>query len=585
MSTIRYGALTIDPEHNPAVLNTGTWNIAEARKRSRTLDASCCNEIKRRSRASGSVPDVVCGGKRAYSGSIAVHSNSVYALLSLEDAQTVFIRIGEQNAPALLSGVLAEFPVKNAGHVSVYPTSDENIHTYTTVIHPKKGTHALGPIPRLGIGVRHTTAVWPGIFKGLYRADVSANAIQNSVRELHLLKTLYDGTPSRKNHLFSFGAMDEGHTGSTFEGLWTEGVLSHLKTPFDVRIGADADHLQVKRGNEGTGRTKQFIDASKYYSFYTFDVSDILNYDALSTFSAAESAAYLEELIPDRGRREDILWYHRRTKSLAKNYAQFDEATIGRLIGKYWKALDAMEDLTAYLDSIKKGEKYDLELSIDENPPSIATFDSITSPQELLFLVDEIERRGLPVTHLAPNFGVEKGTDYRGYDGIELFEKRIGILNKIAVEKNMILDCHSGDDLSRETRRVFRRATNGNIHFKVSPSLQALYGKVLSSYDPEFFSFWWNETLKYAQAGADNGSAFARHALAELRKDENGLIVPSADHLFFKELCFDSVGKRDAHGDYINRARFYDLGSDFYDEMERTIEQRVMELSEDLFDV
>ena len=115
--------------------------------------------------------------------------------------------------------------MKDAGHVSVYPTSDENIHTYTTLIHPKKGTRALGPIPRLGIGVRHTTAVWPGIFKGLYRADVSANAIQNSVRELHLLKTLYDGTPSRKNHLFSFGAMDEGHTGSTFEGLWTEGVL------------------------------------------------------------------------------------------------------------------------------------------------------------------------------------------------------------------------------------------------------------------------------------------------------------------------------------------------------------------------
>ena len=189
------------------------------------------------------------------------------------------------------------------------------------------------------------------------------------------------------------------------------------------------------------------------------------------------------------------------------------------------------------------------------------------------------------MTHLAPNFGVEKGTDYRGYDGIEMFGKRIGILNKIAVEKNMILDCHSGDDLSRETRRVFRRATSGNIHFKVSPSLQALYGKVLSSYDPEFFSFWWNETLKYAQAGADSGSVFARHALAELRRDDKGRVLPSADHLFFKELCFDSVGKRDTNGDYINRARFYDLGSDFYDEMERTIEQRVMELSEDLFDV
>ena len=92
------------------MLNTGTWNIAEARERSRTLDASCCNEIKRRSRASGSLPDVVCGGKKAYSGSIAIHSNSVYALVSLEDAQTVFIRIGEQSSSSALKDVIAGLP-------------------------------------------------------------------------------------------------------------------------------------------------------------------------------------------------------------------------------------------------------------------------------------------------------------------------------------------------------------------------------------------------------------------------------------------------------------------------------------------
>lgn len=576
--------MSIDPAVNPAVLNTGTWDTESAVRIARLIDKSLFQQIVTRAATSGNPDDIRVGGRTAYSGSIARYRAAIFALLSIEDAQTLFIRIGEKGDDPL-EDLLIELEIEQLGRIKFYPTTDTNVHAYTTSIHVKKGTHALGPIPRLGIGVRHTTALWPGIFKGLYRSDVSGNAIQNSVRELHLLKTLHDGIPSRQNHLFSFGPMDEGHTGSTFEGLWNEGVLSHLKMPFDVRIGADADHLQVKRGSEGTERTKTFIDASRYYTFYTFDVSDILDYGALSTFSAVSSAEYLEKLIPNKAERDDILWYHRRRKSLAKVYVEFDEAALGRLVGKYWKALDAMEALTEYLDSIKYGEKYDLELSIDENPPFIRTFDSITSVQELLFLVDEIERRGLPVTHLAPNFGVEKGTDYRGDDGIELLERRIGILNKIAVEKNMILDCHSGDDLSRETRRVFKRATRGNIHFKVSPSLQALYGKVLSDYDPEFFDFWWKETLRYAQEGAENGSTFARHALSLLPRDENGGITPSPDHLFFKELCFDSVGKRDTKGDYINRSRFYDLDADFFEEMERVIEQRVLELSEDLFDI
>ncbi|MCF7944815.1 MAG: tagaturonate epimerase family protein [Spirochaetia bacterium] len=624
MSTIQYGKLEIDPSINPAVLDTGTWDKDRIAGILKELPEDFFRDIVNRCNGDVNSENIQKGDITCYSRSIAAYKGATYALLGFEDRQSVFICLtngkadgiangkadgkaesgGKQQKAAGKSGAAKSSsagkmaapitnpmadPMKKLSFssglsVTPYPASADNIHTYTRQINPGSGPQRLGPIPRVGIGVRHSTALWPGIWNAMHKADFSANAIQNSVRELYLLDALYKGEAPRKNHLFSFGPVDEGHTGSSFEGLWAEGVLSSLKQPNSVRYGADADHLQVKRGSEGIERTKQFIDAARYYSFYTLDVSDILDYSALSSFSAKNSTQYLEELIPSAAERRDILWYHKRKKSLGKQFLQLDEAQIGRLVGKYWKALQSVGDLSSYIDSIKDGESYDLELSVDENPPFIRTFDSITTYAEMLFLVDEIERRGLPISHIAPNFGVEKGTDYRGDDGRLMFENRVGILHKIASEKDLMLDCHSGDDLSRETRRLFKRATRGNIHFKISPSLQALYGEVLSEIDPEFFDFWWKDTLAYAEEGAKNGSSFAKYSLSLLKRGR-GQITPSADHLFFKELCFATLGRRDNRGQFVNREKFYDLPSEFYEEMERRVEAHMLEVAADLFDL
>ena len=78
-----------------------------------------------------------------------------------------------------------------------------------------------------------------------------------------------------------------------------------------------------------------------------------------------------------------------------------------------------METLGQDISSLKDGGAFDLEFTIDEHPPEVAAFDCLTSEQELLFVLREIERRGLPVTHVAPNYGAEKGWDYRGKDGLQ----------------------------------------------------------------------------------------------------------------------------------------------------------------------
>ena len=290
-------------------------------------------------------------------------------------------------------------------------------------IAPDKGPRALGPAPRLGIGTRMTTAVWPAIWEAMAQGGFAANAIQNSVRELNFLETLLEGRPAEKNIAFGFGTIETGYTGSSYEGLWVAGVLDALKHGAPPRYGADADHIQVKRGADGLARAKRLLDATRYYSFYTLDVSDVLDYGALSA-SAAAGTATLESRIPDAAQRNDLLAYHRQSRRVSGFDYQPDDAALGRLVGKYEAALDAVAKLYEYICGFKEGIPFDLELSIDEHPNDVPTFDCLTSETELIFVLLEAQRRGIPLTHVAPNFGVEKGTDYRGADGLAGFEAR-----------------------------------------------------------------------------------------------------------------------------------------------------------------
>jgi hypothetical protein len=355
------------------------------------------------------------------------------------------------------------------------------------------------------------------------RCSFSANAIQNSVRELNLLDDVLAGRPACTNYLPGLGGIEQGHTGSTFEGLWVAGVLEALKTDARPQYGADADHIMVKRGTQGISQAKRVIDAARYYTFFTLDVSDILDY-----------------------------------------------AAIGRPVGKYWLALEAVGELYNHIKSLKDGVPFDLELSIDENPPDVGAFESVTTEEELLFLVLEMQRRQIPLTHIAPNFGIIKGDDYRCPDGLEGLEQRVRKLHRIAAEHAVLLDCHSGDDLGSATRKVIGRATDGQIHFKISPALQIVFAETLNDFDPERFRFWWDDTLTYARregAGYESG----------------GNAEPSPRDAIFRRYCFATVGRRDVRGQFIHREKFYALPGDFYREYQRRVEAYLCEVAADVF--
>lgn len=573
MAVYTFGALHIDPASNPAVLNTGTWDAQLV-----THALSRCPVDRFSAEAITSLQGKISKELIVFIDSHGIKNGNDWYLCRLTDCQYFFISLGRIDDVTLGKPFFTKYLADNT-YLCTFIASDTAIHKYATQICPEKGPKALGAIPRLGIGDRHSVTLWPGIYSAMAKKHFAANAIQNSVRELFRLETLVNGEPARENHLYSFGKIKEGHTGSTFEGLWTAGVISALSSPYkQLSYGADADHLQVKRGAEGTSRTKKYLDSSRYYTFYTIDVSDILEYHALTTFPVDEVKTKVEAAIPDASFRNELVAYHQKK---SETYPLSDEQ-ISRFLCKYWHALNAMEELDAYLRSIKEGERYDLELSIDETPADFDVFKAITSNEELQFLIHEITRRKIAITHIAPNFGVEKGVDYRAPGGLPVLEKRVALQVAMAKENGFMLDCHSGDDLSRETRKTFGRASKGHIHFKVSPYLQVLFAEALEEVNPKDFGIWWNDTLAYAEESAAQGSTIAIESLRLLTETDRR--KPSARHLFFREYNFATVGKRDAQGNFVFRPMFYSQSAEFQARLDEKVEKFLTECAEDLWD-
>jgi len=237
-----------------------------------------------------------------------------------------------------------------------------------------------------------------------------------------------------------------------------------------------------------------------------------------------------------------------------------------------------MDALAAYLTRQKAGRPYDLEFAIDERPPDIGPYESITTEDELTFVALEIARRRLPVTHIAPNLGVEKGVDYRVPGGLPGLEKRLRVLHQIVSEFGMLLDIHSGDDLSATTRQVIGRATAGRHHFKISPTPQMMFAETVHELQPDVFRDWYAGALAYAQAEADAGSRFAAQCLQA--RDPN---APGVEDSIFHNFGFDYVGKRGPAGNYLHRETLYSLPASFYAEYRQRLAAYFDGLARDLF--
>jgi hypothetical protein len=282
-----------------------------------------------------------------YAGSCAEYQASVFFLAGLADGQQVFVQLGTDDKDTFLEKPIGTRSLKDGTRLAVYCTDAAVIDRYVSLIRPDKGPKALGAVPRLGVGSRMSTAAWPAVWKAMNECNFLANPIQNSVREVNLLEDILAGRPPRFNYLANFGRVEEGHTGSTFEGLWVAGVLEALKAASSPEFGADADHITVRRSADDMIRAKRVIEAARRYTFFTLDVSDILDYGAMNVSSETTAQEYLANHICQPKQRNEVVAYHSR-RCFAEQQYQPDKAAIGRLIGKYWPARAAIE---SYQDS------------------------------------------------------------------------------------------------------------------------------------------------------------------------------------------------------------------------------------------
>ena len=77
---------------------------------------------------------------------------------------------------------------------------------------------------------------------------------------------------------------------------------------------------------KGLDRAKKFVKAARYYTFYTLDMADILDYSGR------------ERRLSDGREQRMVMACHREPLRIGKRRYAIDERTIGRLIGKYWDA-------------------------------------------------------------------------------------------------------------------------------------------------------------------------------------------------------------------------------------------------------
>ena len=521
--------IDLDPARNPGVLDTYTWNPTSALSQCEAMSAfltECAASI-------GTAKCASClrgllQGSQAAGFSAALKDNVGYFLLNLPDGQKVFVAVSGQvvSAPVDTVGMLA------GGKVAIIPVNTDTAKWYVTEITPQYSPRAFGAVPRVGIGDRQTATVWPGVIEALKIIGGPAESIQNSAyRELAPRDMILSRPGAEVTYLPGHGSLNIGHTGCSIEGFWLTGVICHIEQDCTEPYGADLDHIPVKSADqEGLAKARYLIDCGKHYTFFTLDTSFLFDYS--------------KQALPER----------------------------------YDTAIDAGVEIYNYIRDIKKGEAFDYEFSLDEGP-------EITEPEELRYVLDQLTKKGVVVSFIAPNVGFEKRQDYRKPDGVPGLEARVNQMSAIAAEYGALIDFHSGSDKSSLVYQAISKAAGGNIKLKVSGKLQLILSEVLADVDTEFFDEWWDYTLVSAKAEADAGSEVAAgyvKIVEDRRKQQGDGFKRSPKDRFFADFSFGMVGAKDEKGSFLHRDRFYSLTPEVQVEYTKRVVDYVVKLAGDL---
>jgi len=257
---------------------------------------------------------------------------------------------------------------------------------------------------------------------------------------------------------------ENARTGRTPQQVMDDAKRAVESAKWDSAWGADADHLKTVED------IPPFVEAG--YIFFTVDPGEHVD-------NAADSDP------PDVLKRKAasfINWDHISMLYLDQNSEQiwgnFEAVSLQRAMVKYDHAIQHAVSMFNRLSELT--DTFDFEVSVDET-------DSPTSPLEHFFIANELTRRGVKFTSLAPRFigRFEKGVDYIGdLNALDVeLSKHAAVTAHFGTYK---LSLHSGSD-KFSVYPLVAKHWGERIHVKTAGTsyLEAL--RVLASHEPDLF--------------------------------------------------------------------------------------------------
>jgi hypothetical protein len=265
---------------------------------------------------------------------------------------------------------------------------------------------------------------------------------------------------------------------------------------WDSAWGADADHLKT------VDDLPPFVDSG--YTFFTVDpgehVDNAADTDPLEALKQKVAALNWDEL--------SALYL---TGDSNQPWGRFDAESLIRAVVKYSRAIQHVTSMFKRLSELK--DAFDFEMSVDET-------DAPTTPLEHFFIANELTRKGVKFTSLAPRFigRFEKGVDYIGDVNVLDAElaKHAAVTAHFGTYK---LSLHSGSD-KFSVYPLMAKHWGERLHVKTAGTSYLEGLRVLAKLEPELF-------LKIYTLGRDRYETDMKtyHVSAELSK------LPQTDDL------------------------------------------------------
>jgi len=236
---------------------------------------------------------------------------------------------------------------------------------------------------------------------------------------------------------------------------------------YEGPFGADADHVKEIK------ELKEAADCG--FTMFTLDPSDFIRND-IKKLGKQE----LDQLYNQISNRKEIenLYLNKKYKISEEEYI-FEEKSLKEIILTYSEAINHVVKCYEFLNDYKKND-FDLEISVDETP-------TVTSPLAHLFIVLELQRRGMNFQNIALHFlgDWQKGIEYIG--NVEEFAKEFSLHAAIAKKiGGYKLSLHTGSD-KFSVYPIFFQETDGLCHIKTAGTSWLEEVKVIAMKNSELY--------------------------------------------------------------------------------------------------